>query len=86
MLSSMIRRMFSTIVHEIGAEINTSSLKLKESQEFFKLERLQNFEEVLKAPEGTPIVIKDGAMPTKFEQSRLLNLLFIYVFLIYCYF
>lgn len=74
MFSSIFRRTFSTTVRELGSELNLSSLKLSESQKYFKLERLSDFEEVVQAPEGS-VVLVDSEVPTQFQQGRLLLLI-----------
>ena len=68
--SIILRRAFSTTVHELGSELQLSSLKISDSQKFFKLEKLDNLKDVVQAPEGS-VVMVDPLAQTRFQQSML---------------
>ena len=67
---SIFRRNFSSIVRELGSKLEIESLKLrKDSVNFFKLEKLANFDEALEAKEGSVVVV-DPFGPTQYEKSK----------------
>ena len=75
--ASFFRRLFSSTVHELGAELPTSSFKVQQSNsKFFKLEKLENLEEVLQAPEGSVVVV-NPEVPTEFQIRTLIYFAFI---------
>jgi hypothetical protein len=54
----IFRRMLSSVVKELGAELPTSEVLEKKSIfKFFKLEEIYTFQEVLRAPEGSVVGI-----------------------------
>ena len=75
--ASFFRRLFSTTVHELGPKLPISSFKQQQSNsKFFKLEKHENFEEALQAPEGSVVVV-NPEIPTEFQIRTLIYFAFI---------
>ena len=75
--ASLFRRLLSSTVQELGPKLPTSSFKVQQANsKFFKLEKLEKFEDVLQAPEGSVVVV-NPEVPTEFQIRTLIYFAFI---------
>ena len=72
--ASLFRRFFSSTVQELGPKLPISSFKVQQPNS--KLEKLENFEDVLQAPEGSVVVV-NPEVPTEFQIRTLIYFAFI---------